>query len=218
MFGSGGEFVPPSGGGSIPVAKDTASTLALTSSGAAVTSNAITVGNNANRCLVAICISDIDTRTVSSVAYATGSGGAWTFVGRLANADKTIEIWTSLAPATGSTTVTSTWSAVTTSDNALEILSLYNVHQTTPANNFNSAGSNTVTIDITAGSVNDMAVVGVVANASPGVITAGTEDSNGISGSAYRTGHNGGGASSNTVAWTTSAVCRGIAGCNVKAA
>lgn len=205
-------------GGSIPVALDVASALAITNSGAAVTSNAITVGNNANRCLVAICTSDIDTRTVSSVAYATGSGGTWAFVGRMTNSDKTIEIWTSLAPATGSTTVTSTWSAVTTSDNAIEVLSLYNVNQATPANNFNSTGSNTVTLAVTAGGVNDMAVVGLLANGSPGVITAGTEDANGTSGSVHRDGHNGGGASSNTVAWTTASVGRGIAGCNMKAA
>lgn len=132
------------------------SNYALTGIGGTTQSVTLTVGNNANRCLVLIGGAESTTQSITGVTFTSGSGGTWTNFRTKVGTFETVEIWRCLAPSTGSVTVQATWSA-SVIDRFLALYSLYDVDQTTPlANGADSTGS--TTLNVTTGA-NDLAIV-----------------------------------------------------------
>lgn len=174
----------------------------------------LTVGSNSNRILVAIfCYTGTSANKVTAISYSAGSGGTWTRLGgaQCSNIITSVEIWYSIAPSTGSVTVSPTFTG--TADFLFTCASFYNADQTTGMNGFASSdGSVSVSITTTSG---DYAVAGIIKTASPDPITAGTVMGSGGTDQIERTGRAAASGSSTTIAWTTNTIYTMTAGGNV---
>lgn len=201
--------------GGVPVAIDTHSFRRLSTAVAAITTNAFTIAANSNRALVAHCGScNLTDITVTSVT--DSNGGSWTKLNEnIQVGDCVLSIWYNIAPTSGaSKTVTANFSGTNAKDLMIEVYSVYNAHQTTPVNNFASAGAPS-TLNVTSDS-DGMALFSHGAATDPDPITAGTEDSTDVNNLYWRTAHRN---ASPTATFTYSGIGgRASAGCNVKAA
>jgi hypothetical protein len=204
------------GAGGPSVAIDTQNSALIADSGNTV-SVTLTVANQSNRALVAL-IDNSQSRTVSGVTYTAGSGGAWTQLGTVLNpgAGVELEIWTSTAPSAGSITVQATLSSNLGggADAVMQLYSLYNVDQTTPADGYASAQS-TETLDVSS-SASAMALCSLCSVSNPDPIISGTNDLSNNSNIFWRAAHFQTGPTA-TFTWTA-ATPRAINGCNVRKA
>lgn len=182
----------------------------ITTGAVNVASQSLTVANQSNRALV-ILIGNISTLTVSAVAYTAGSGGAWAKLGSIVDSNRELEIWSSVAPSTGSVTAQATFSGNNTLDLNLVLYSVYNVDQTTPLDGYASvASAATLSTTLSSGGM----VIGHVLNGSdPGAITVGNEDYNASNNGFWRGAHNSG---SGVLTWTNAGNI--IDMCNVRKA
>src|SRR5262249_46226582 len=180
----------------------------------------LTVASNSDRLLLACfsCIQSGGSPTVSGVSG--GGGGTWTKLGNISDSNQDDKIWYSIAPATGSQTVTATFSPGNSggSDTELTVYSLYGVDQVTPASGYQSAfqsgGTFSVTITTATG---DLAISAIGSNASP-TASGGcnsSDDCSDVFNSFYRPAHCTG-SSSVTFQWTSGASVGAINGVNVK--
>lgn len=196
-------------------------TSAVNASGSGTTiSQAITVGINSDRILIAFINSNdgVTERFVTGVVYTAGSGGAWAFVGVM-NPDgvnRKTEIWASIGPSTGSDTVQATFDGAPAAGSSMALVSVYNALQTSVATAVAYTEQNTsgiVTLAVTT-PVDGLAIVNVTANSSPGVITSGIEILAYSNSDLYRTGY-GSTPPTTTISWTTAAPGRGLNGVSV---
>lgn len=204
------------GGGTPSVAIDTQNSALIAESGGTV-SVTLTVANQSNRALIAL-IGNSNNRTVSGVAYTAGSGGSWAQLGSIVvSAQYAYEIWTSIAPSTGSVTVQATLSSAigAGSDAVIELYSLYNVDQTTAADGYASAPS-TETLNVTS-SATGMALCSFGASSNPDPIISGTLDLSDANNIFWRAAHFQTGPTA-TFTWQSGAGPRVINGCNVRKA
>ena len=170
----------------------------------------LTVAANSNRALTAKVSIDA-TASLSSVAYTSGSGDAWTSVGSQVSGDRKTYIYRSTNPSSGSVTVRFTFS-LTFSGNfgRCRVDSYYNVDQTTPCDGFASGG--TVTSLAVTSAVGDAAVLVTAANTDIGTVTPGTTDETGT----FYKMHRADGEATVTFTWTNGS--RSVSGCNINAA
>lgn len=191
------------------VAIDTSAGLFRTSTNLVPVS--LTVAAGTNRALIFL-IGNQNTLTVSSVAYTTGSGGAWSKIGSVITGVFDFEIWASIGPSTGAVTAQATMSGTITPDTDGVLYSMQNVDQTTPADGYNSAfpSVNTVSTTLSSGG---MVLAQYAGGSAPGAITSGAEDYTDVNNAFWRAGHN---SSTGTVAWTNNGDILQI--CNVRKA
>lgn len=185
LYNSEGDFAPAVSGPS--VALDTFNHNLVTGATNLV-SVSLTVASNANKVLVALIGSDA-TLTVSSVAYTSGSGGAWAKLNSASAGAREYEIWSSVAPSNGSVTVQATYSGnFGGGDGVVQLYSLYNVNQSTPINNYASGG--TVDSLVVTSDANGLALCGFCAAGNPDPLTGGgTNDMSDVNNSAWRAAH-----------------------------
>lgn len=203
------------GGGTPSVAIDTQNSAVIVDSGSAV-SVTLTVANQSNRALVAL-VGNNQTKTFSGVAYTAGSGGAWALLGSIVTTQYEYEIWTSVAPSTGSVTVQATLSSAIGggADAIIQLYSLYNVDQTTPADGYASAPA-TETLNVTSAATGmALCSFGSSSNADP--IISGTNDLVDNQNLFWRAAHFQTGPTA-TFTWQSGAGPRVINGCNVRKA
>jgi len=182
----------------------------VTNTGIATIDESLKVASNSNRALFVLVGND-SSLTVSSVSYTVGSGGVWAQVGSRTNGVHINEIWSSVAPSTGSVTIRVTLSGNITVDCNSNVYSLYNVDQTTPADGYASAISgNTITAVQTSGG---MAIGHFQGISSFGAITAGVEDFANINNEDWRAAHN---SASGTLTYTNTPGGVTIDACNVR--
>jgi hypothetical protein len=169
----------------------------------------LTVANNTNRGLVALIGND-DTLTVNTVAYTTGSGGAWAKLGGpISNGQREYEIWTSIGPSTGSVTVKATYSGAGVLDEMVQLYSLFNTDQTTLADGFASNNTGTSSLNVTISSGGMGLCAGAFAS-NPDPIINGTQDLTDTVNDFWRAAH----ATDGVFAWTAGG--RVLVGCNVR--
>ena len=174
----------------------------------------LTVASNSNRLLVAVfCYTGTNANKVTSAAYTAGSGGSWTRLGgaQCSQLQISVEIWYSIAPSTGSVTITPTFTGV--SDFLMTVASFYDADQTTGMNGFASAdGSATVNVTTTSG---DYAVAGLTSSSAHSPIVSGTQMGSGSSAQVHYTGRNAASGASTTIGWTTDTTYTITCGANV---
>lgn len=195
---------------------DTQNSTLIAESGTTV-SVTLTVANQSNRALVAL-IGNSSSRTISGVAYTAGSGGAWAKLGSILNGGAGVEyeIWSSVAPSTGSVTVQATFSSTINagSDGVIEMYSLYNVDQTTPVDGYASAPS-TETLNVTSDATG-MALCSHISVSNPDPLSGGgTNDLSDANNNFWRAAHFQTGPTA-TFTWVAASP-RVINGCNVRA-
>lgn len=195
---------------------DTQNSGFISESGTTVSAT-LTVANQANRVLVAL-IGNSTSRTVSGVAYTAGSGGSWAQLGSILNGGAGIEyeIWSSVAPSTGSVTVQATLSATINAgaDAVIQVYSLYNVDQVTPVDGYASA-SNTNTLNVTSDAT-AMALCSHVSSGDPDPLSGGgTGDLSNVNNQFWKAAHFQTGPTA-TFSWVAASP-KLINGCNVRA-
>lgn len=165
----------------------------------------ITVAANSNRCLFAI-LGSASAVDVSGVAFTSGSGGTWTKV----HGVTPLEIWRCTAPSTGSVTVEATWPSSVV-DRYMNLYSLYDVDQTTPAGG-GVVGSAVNTLSATTGA-NDMGLfIWAAAANNPSPWSVGTETYANVFNIYWSSGHSTGSPSStSTINTSTGTLGIGIA-------
>lgn len=206
--GIGQTIFQPASGPS--VAQDGSAVAGLVHTGT-TNSQTITVGVNVNKAIIALIGND-NSFTVSAVDYTAGSGGAFVKLGSVASANFELEIWSSVAPAAGSTTVRATYSGTITQDAMLLLHSLYNVDQATPVDGYavNAADTNSVSTTLSSGGL----VLGcAVKSPNPDPIVSGTQDYSDAFNANWRAAYN---SASGTIGWTTNTPLINL--CNVRKA
>ena len=150
-----------------PVYLDNLSRSAYTSLSATVSCTHV-VGTNSNRLLV-VAVSVMLSQSVTGI---TAGGVALTKIRHDANGGYRSELWYLIAPASGSQTVTVTLSsAINTTQ--FEVVSYWNVHQTSPidANNGATGTSSTASASVTTVTANDRVIGVVTAATTSGALT-----------------------------------------------
>lgn len=197
--------------GSPSVALDTVAGNLVTGA-VSVNDVSLTVAANSNRMLVAM-IDNTASRTVSSVAYTAGSGGAWTLLGSaVTGGGNDVEIWYSSAPSTGAITVRTTYSGTMGAfDGNVVLYSLYNATTPTTYTSDVVGTSPTISLSLSAGG---MMLGECVANGALTPVLTGTQDYDNSSNDIHNAAHNTG-SGSVTITWTGAANARGINACAV---